>query len=127
MADLGDDFHCIDDVDFGLTEVSGRRALAEAVARRWLTRRGTLFYDPAYGFGLEDWLHGERRQAVSTLSAALENEALRDERVLAATVEVRFEGETLFIRGELTDADGPFRLVANVSDVTVELLVEESG
>ena len=127
MADLGDDFHCLDDVDFGLTEVTGRRCLAEAVARRWFTRRGTLFYDPAYGLGLEDWLHGERHKAMSTLAPALENEALRDERVLAAEVAVHFEGETLFIRAELTDADGPFRLVANVADMTVALLEEETG
>ena len=127
MVDLGDDFSCIDDVDLNLTEVSGRRAVAEAVARRWLTRRGSLFYDASYGYGLEDALH-QPASALGTLSAGLENEALRDERVLQARVLVRLDDKRqLLIRAELVDADGPFRLVASVSEVSVELLIEEMG
>jgi hypothetical protein len=93
MADLGNDLACVFDLDPSVSEVSGRRALAEAIARRWLTPRGTLFYAPTYGAGLITYLHGEMQ-----------------------SVEIR-------VGGRLTDAAGPFRFVLSVSDLTMDLVL----
>lgn len=126
MAELGDDFFCVTDLDFNLTEVSGRRAVAESVARRWLTFPGTLFYDPTYGFGLELWLN-EPSEKLDELGPALENEALKDERVESCRVAVRYEDGEIHILARLEDGDGPFSLVLDVGQVSVQLLLEENG
>ena len=99
--------------------------LAEAVARRWLTPEGGLFSDPTYGAGLSQALHGTVDD-LDQLLTRLEQQALLDERVLRVEIAGALEGETLVVRARLTDADGPFRLVLEVSAVTTQLLVEES-
>lgn len=125
MADLGNDISCVFDVDSALTVVSGRVALAEAIARRWITPPGGLFYDPTYGAGLQTFLHGSM-QSVETIGSILENEALKDDRLIGCTVEVRLEGDELVVRARLEDGEGPFRFVLNVTDMTVDLLLEAS-
>lgn len=126
MADLGDDFSCVFDIDWNLTEVSGRLAVAQAVARRWITFPGTLFYDPTYGFGLELYLN-EPAENLGGLSTALENEALKDERVAACSCVVTADQGELSVRATLEDDDGPFTLVVTLPNVTVQLLNEENG
>lgn len=125
MADLGTDIACLRSIGkvFGL--VSGRRNLALAIARRLITRRGGLFYDPNYGFSLTILLSEEvTEQQVLGWGPSIEQEAQKDERVLsaAATLDHNAGARTLQITLDLTDADGPFRLVLLASKVTVQIL-----
>jgi len=125
VADLGTDFSCVLDLDFNLTMVSGRRALAECVARRWLTIGGTLVYDRAAGAGLLNYLESEDRD-VAQLGGRLEAEALEDERVENARVTVTLEDGELRVFGKLSDADGDFALTLTVDGVTTQLLIDEA-
>jgi hypothetical protein len=124
-TDFGTDISCVTDLDPSLSVVSGRRLLAEAIARRWITVPGGLFYDAEYGGGLLLYLSGEM-QSVDAIGAQLENEALKDERVLGAQVTVTFGGETLRVRALLSDAQGPFPFTLLVSQLSVELLLEST-
>ncbi len=125
MADLGTDIACVLSIGkvFGL--VSGRRNLAMAIARRLRTRRGGLFYDPNYGYSLTILLSSEVTQSeVLGQGPTIEQEALKDERVLSASATLDYNAglRTLRITLALTDADGPFKLVLSASKVTVEIL-----
>jgi len=125
MADLlGSDLACVFDVDPRLGEVKGRRMLAEAIARRWLTPEGGLFYDPTYGAGLIGALHGSVDD-LDRLARRLEDQALQDERVQRIDVRVVLDGDALEVAGRIQDAAGPFRLTLDVSAVSTRLLVEE--
>jgi phage baseplate assembly protein W len=117
-ANIGSDFDCVSDITASLTVVSGRKALAQAVARRWITHPGDLVYDPDYGFGLLSYVSGAM-QSTGVIAAGLVAEALKDERVEACTVQVSFVGETLTVVGQLEDADGPFDLTFSLSTTTL--------
>lgn len=109
---------------FGL--VSGRTALAQAIARRLTTRRGLLEWigdDPEYGHDVREYLGedvGARAEFV--IASRVQAECLKDERVRAAQVTATLAAERLTLSIKLTDADGPFRLTLAVTGVTVELL-----
>lgn len=117
---LGTDISCVDDVDPNLTPVSGRLALAQAVARRWITDPGDLFYAPDYGAGLRRYLSGATDN-VGTLAARLEAEARKDERVEACKVDVTVVGERIDIAGRLEDAEGPFEFTFALTSTTTVL------
>jgi hypothetical protein len=112
--------------DLSFTRISGRRAVAEAVARRWSMRRGTLVTDEDAGLDLRDWLNAALSQAdLYALASALKTEGERDERVAEVDVTVRLDPSTsvLTVIGAITPIDSDaFRLVLNVSAVTVEIL-----
>jgi hypothetical protein len=105
--------------------VSGRTALAQALARRFDTERGTLQGDPLYGYRLANFLRGPfdaRTRLALVAGAAAECE--KDERVLAASCEASFEASTKTMRLAISaeTSEGPFALVLNVSAVSVEIL-----
>ncbi len=125
MADLGTDIDCLTDIGkvFGLS--TGRLNLARAIARRFLTPRGGLFYDLNYGFSLIQLLSSEATRAnILSQGPAIEAEALKDERVLSATAVLTFDDSArkLTITLALQDAAGPFRLVLQASGVSVSIL-----
>lgn len=123
MADLGTDIRW--PLGRVFTLVSGRTNLGWAIARRLMTPRGGLFYDPDYGFSLVALLSsGAAPQAVLSVGSQIETEALKDERVLEASADLSFDDRTrkLTITLSLTDADGPFVLILAATAVTVELL-----
>lgn len=121
MADLGEDFAGVGDVDADWSFVSGRLALAQAVAERLFEETGGLFYDPNYGAGALNLLG---TSGVSLRAANLEEQALRDERVEACDAEVTFDEATqaFSINVTIDDGDGPFTFVLKPSDLTVDLL-----
>lgn len=121
MADLGLDLSCVTDLEEDMAEVSGRTCLAQAIARRLTTPRGGLIDDPGYGYDLRDLLNADvgPRELAAAASAA-ENECLKDERVLSATVSIVYAQQTVDVA--LEDADGPFKLVLAVDTVTVAIL-----
>lgn len=108
------------------TLVSGRVALAQAIARRLTTAHGTLAWindDPEYGHDVREYLGedvGPRAEFV--IASRVQAECLKDERVRAAQVTATLTSGRLNLAVRLTDADGPFRLTLAVTGVTVELL-----
>lgn len=124
MADLGRDLSCVDDVTPDFREVTGRRRLAEAVARRYMTDRGTLVGDPNYGYNLTNLVNADLSPAdlVAHQSGA-QAEALKEEQVRAAVVVLSLAADGLLtVACTLTDADGPFTLTLAISAVSVQIL-----
>lgn len=123
-TDLGRDLACVDDLSPDMREVTGRRCLAEAIARRYISDRGTLLGDPNYGYNLLDFMNADVTPVdIGELQSGAEAEALKDERVLRADVVATLEDDgTLTVIVTLTDADGPFTLTLSVSAVTVTIL-----
>ncbi len=118
MADLGSDFSIITDMDVNMTASSERLALGEAIARRWITQPGGLFYDLDYGGGLLSALSGSIPDE-NKLRYILEREALKDERIESADVSVVYTEatQTLIVKATLEDEDGPFDLTLTVSNM----------
>jgi hypothetical protein len=107
--------------DFAM--VSGRQCLAEALARRLVTTRGTLIGDPEYGFNLLGFVNDDiDARGLALVAAGVEAEMLKDERVVHATAAVSFLSGVLIVAITITDGRGPFKLVLSVSDVTVSIL-----
>src|SRR5690606_14694811 len=105
--------------------VSGREALAQAVARRLTAERGSLFYDPNYGTDVRLSLNDSATSAsLFRLRTAIEAEAMKDERVERARVTVAAEdnGRAITVQLSLVDSDGPFQLVLEVTPDLVEIL-----
>jgi hypothetical protein len=123
--DYGSDFGGVMDLSPSLGLVSGRLALAQAIARRLTTPRGSLFYDPDYGYDLRQHLNAPAPR-LGVVEAQTSTEVLKDERVLDVEVDVTFTEGLLSVTLRLFDAGGPFSLVLNVSQVTVELLAEHT-
>jgi hypothetical protein len=129
MADLGTDFAFepdddgLLDLDPSFRTVSGRANLVAAVARRLAAP--FLFYDSTYGKDLRAELGESLTTArLARLRAAIAAQARRDERVRSAGVTVTFNDATraMTVRIALTDDDGPFELVLEVTAAAVKLL-----
>jgi hypothetical protein len=118
---FGVDLDGIEDVDFEFSPVRDPlRGVAQAVARRWLTRRGSLWYDQDYGYGVGQHLGAAFVTSPGMLENELEQEALKDERVASCSVRVTFfpQGRTLKITGALVSVRGPVTLTLTVSELT---------
>ncbi len=124
-VEYGSDTECVSDLTFARREVRGETAMAQAMARRLTTGRGTLFYAPAYGYDLRQFIRGSV-PAESVLNGNIENELLKDERVDDVTVESSYSSgtETLSVRAHGLGAGGPFDLTLEIDEVTVKLLRE---
>lgn len=125
---LGLDVSTFPDLDPLFRPIRGQRAVAEAVARRWLTPLGGLVYAPDYGAGLASYLNaGVSGPRLRALEAALVTQALADERVQAATVVLAVIGSapavSLRASATLTTALGPFALVLTVDQLAANLEV----
>ena len=125
MADLGTSIDCLDDLDpmFGL--VSGRKALAQELGRRFITPRGTYLPDPNAGFDVRAFLNESITPSeIFQIESGCENEALKDERVLEADATVTYDeaAARLTIELRITDDEGPFELVLAIDAVSVDIL-----
>ena len=126
--EYGTDVSTFPDLDPKMLPITGQRAVAEAVARRWLTPLGALVYDPNYGEDLRSLLNAPVDSArLQAVRAALQAQATADERVLNATVTLTTSGSaaglTVTVRGQLFTAAGPFSLVLTVSQLAADLTV----
>jgi len=120
-TDYGQDFTCIEDVDARLSVTSGPLLVAQAVVRRLETPRGGLWYSPNYGTDLRQFINGHA--TVFRVARAIEQEALKDERVESAKAVVTItNNRRIDATLTLELADGPFRLVVAVDELTVELI-----
>jgi hypothetical protein len=123
--DFGVDAACVEDVDSTFTLASGLQNVGMAQARRFITPRGGLFYDPDYGLDLREFLNaGVTDAQIANLPDDIRAEAEKDERIAKATVDLLFDraAETMRITIVNQTAAGPFTLVMGISSVTVEIL-----
>lgn len=119
----GTDLSCVTDVDAALAEVDPQspRAVAEAIIRRFITPRGGLIDDDDYGQDVRGHLNrGMTYRDLRALSGALQSEAQKDDRVLAAEVDLRADTRTnvMLVHVTLTLADPSDRTFSFVFAVT---------
>jgi len=116
----GIDISGVDDVSPNLGHVTGRLALAQCCARRLLTRRGALWYDPNFGHDVRQYLSAPMFSP-GQAAHACETELEKDERVDHATVVLQQQGAALSIRITLDDGAGPFSFTLSVSALRARL------
>lgn len=116
--DHGTDLSGITSLDWTLSTVGGRRALAHAILRRLTTPRGGLFYAPTYGYNVAE-LIGSTVPASVVEQRVLE-QVLAEEEVEDARCTVTLTGTTLRIEIHVAAADGPFDLVLTQDELTLE-------
>ena len=115
------------DIQDTAIEASGYLAFAQSLARRLITKRGTLIDDPNYGIDVRDWLNLETTpKNARLLSAQAASELRKDDRVVSATVTVTYGVGTMSLRCVVRGTELPVVFTLNVSDVTVELLTENT-
>ena len=91
--------HGTDPPDLSFRQINGKRAIAEAVARRWLTPRGSLVTDSDAGVDLGSVLGGAIDQtALFWLADQLQTEAEKDERVGDCSVTLTYDPATSTLR-----------------------------
>lgn len=123
MTDYGTDCSCVPDLDPTFSIRSGPHVVGEAIARRFLTPRGSVSWDLAYGWDTRQLLNDYLQPLqFPQIAAQLEAEARKDERVASASVTL-FLGllpNTLRIKCLLTLASGPFQFELTVSQVAAQ-------
>lgn len=125
MVDFGTDISSTPDLDPTFTLICGNRVVGEAITRRLTTPRGTLAFYPDYGIDIRLWLNESMDAAtLAECAQAVETECKKDERINSIKSEVSFIYATgrLQISLAVTTSDGPFRLVLEVSKLSVEML-----
>jgi len=114
------------DLDPTFAPISGRRAIAERVMRRWLTDVGTVQHALEDGENIRNWLSsGMTPKETDSLAQRLKAEAIKDEGVVDIEVVVRSNSATraMTISGEITDADGPFPFTLAIDAVSASLVI----
>lgn len=124
MADYGTDFAGVMDVSPSLRDVSGPRTVIENIACRLITPRGSLWYDPAYGFDLRQFLNGHVQDAGQIVAGVVE-QAEQDERVDNAEARVTFVDAALTVDVSLVLSEGTFEFTATVDTMSGQLLLSE--
>lgn len=126
-TDYGTDSSTFPKLDSTFSNMSGARAVAENVARRWLTPKGFLSFHPDGGLDMRAYLNETiTDEVLNRLKQEAQYEAEQDERVLAADVTVTYDQNTNLISlgGKLTLATSTFSMTLKVSELTSDLLLE---
>ncbi len=102
----------------------GLKNLSNRLLRRFTTGTGTLAWAPDDGLDVRTFLSLEVTRAnVELIQAKVAQQAERDEGILSARCEARFDGAgTLTLALSMQTADGPFRLVLAATSLTVSIL-----
>jgi len=105
-SDFGADLSGVTDLTPTLEEVSGALCVAQRIARSWLTPSGGIWHDPGHGEDIRQSINAVVYP--SRLAPRLQRQALRDECVEDAQVEVSFieQTNTLEILATITLTDG---------------------
>jgi len=127
VANLGTDIGTFAELD---VELSGRELLATDIAWRFITDEGSYFGDRKYGYNIRQFLNEEiSAQRLVAIQGRCAIEALKDDRVKSATVQVALTNidgtkRKLTVTVNLVDADGPFQFIVAVESdkFTVKLL-----
>lgn len=103
-------------------------AYVQAIARRWVTPRGSLYRHPEYGHDVRQYLNDDLDAGdLPGIESALAEEARADERTDDASVSVAFADGTLTVTGLLATITGQtFRLVLAVGEVSTTVLYAEA-
>ena len=120
---LGDDFWGELDISPAMQQVTGRKALGQAVLRRLTTPTGQLPDYPAYGYDVRDMVG--RIFDIEAERAAILAQCLAEEEVQNATVDIVLDDDVYTITIGLTTADEPYELTLNVSELETTALVPE--
>lgn len=121
---LGVDVKCFPNLDPAMQLESGPPVVASALVRRLTTPRGGLFYDPGYGFAVQNYLNSASADGFA-IASEVEAECLKDPRVLSADVTQTFIQSTgaLSLLVAVTLRNGTqFSLIINETQVTTALL-----
>lgn len=115
--------------DFVISKVPGRISginnLVKKIVRRLKCPNGALYWDPAYGLDVRQYLNISVTPAkIQEIKQAVKAQCELDERVQSAEVTVsNSQNNQLFIVIQITTQQGPnFNLVLSVSKLTVDLL-----
>lgn len=122
--DYGTDISCVSDCSPEMAEVSGRRSLLEAIARRLITPRGRLIDDPNYGFDLTQFINDDVSPAdLARIKSGIEAEGIKDERVISIVAGLNLLASgVLIVTVDITDEAGEFSAVLSVNAVTISIL-----
>lgn len=114
-----------DDLSMPSYMASENQVVAEAILRRWSTSPGQLIDDPNYGFNVMDLVNDDLGpKDIAYAQQQLAQECQKDERVRSASVVVTLSVAGLVtIAATVVTAAGPFKLVVEVSAVSVSLLL----
>jgi hypothetical protein len=129
-ADFGQDFDVLGEMPTSFVLASGRRNLANAIARRLQTPARFLYDafggDPDYGLDLRGRLNSASSlDKIAALEADTKDQVEQDERVQAADISATYDlaAASLTVDIGLHTPEGFFSLVLKVSDVTTELIL----
>lgn len=129
MTDYGTDINTPSglDLDPWWATLGGAEAVLQVAVRRLVTARGSLEDDPSFGLDLRVYVN-DHRASPQAIAAQVEAQLLLDERVLrAAAVVTRAADGALTCSIRLALASGTFRLVLDVSAVSVSVLTTEAA
>ena len=126
----GSDSYCLTDLQRISTQVTEPRIIiGQRLARRYQTPRGALALingDPDFGYDVRQLVNAKLApQALRLAENEMTSEGLKDEEVLACVVSIARTDNGAGIRAtvRVVASDGPFTLVLNASDVTVDAIV----
>lgn len=125
---FGSDLSCFDDITPNLAFTSEQTALAQAIGRRLITPRGSLWEDQDYGTDVRQWLQAPSPTA-ARIAAAVETEVLKEPRVESVTAAVTWTEATRQLRIDLAmvaSDETEFSLTVLVDNLTVQLLEENT-
>jgi len=123
---LGSDIAGVSSIDWALSTVEGRVALAQAILRRLITPEGSLLGGPAsYGFDLLDLIGSDMPESI--IAGRIQEQVLAEEEVLDCGVTASFNAgaSSLDVRISVVDGDGPFVLTVSASDLTIEAFLDD--
>lgn len=126
---VGEDFSMLDEngrvaPDLERPPVSGFRAHAERVIRRWLASLGLIWYARDYGGGLLELLNGPVDAAtLSAKNQELRQQAMSEPGTTGARVSLRKVGETIALDATIgvKGYSGSVRVNMNSADITVAI------
>lgn len=122
----GTDIDWFEDLNPHGRVVTGVRAVEQAIYHRLITPADSVPGRLGYGFDLRALLNEDGTSRTPfQIAAAIESQALQEERVASVTVTVTSLPRENQLRVELSGecAEGPFELVLAVSDLTVKRLL----
>lgn len=125
MEDFGRDFSTLNGLTFGL--VSGAENLAQSLLRRLQTPQGALWWAPNYGLDVRQFIADGISDGGYELSALMEGELERDERVDTADVAVtHLTRSSITLEARITTAAGPYLLVVGADQAGLRLTTVEA-
>lgn len=119
---LGIGIACITSVGPRMTFASEFDCLAQSLARRLITERGSMSWAPNDGTDMREYLnHGNTPANRFAAARAAKDECMKDERVEDCTVDAQFDApnKALILTVKVLTASGPFELVASVDNIGI--------